>query len=159
MCLCVQYMQTVLCQVGYDVKNDYNENPEYVEPILDYDYIVKKPDPLVCFTCHYSRSQGHDQGMRNCDEPFREDGIPTIQCYGSCAITNTSSGHDDYMIVRSCLPNCKDITDPASSVKCCSSDKCNGRTVRNNDAVIMMGTGSMLVTMAILCVLWCYRKS
>ena len=142
----------------YKYTYTYHDNNYYEDSIINYDY-SGKTEPLECFTCHFSNTQDHNQGMKNCDEPFYEEGIPTINCDGSCAITNTSLGNKDYMIVRSCLPNCKDISDPASSVKCCSTTKCNGRTVRNMEMVTLVGGGSMMVvTMVIFCVLVCVKK-
>ena len=83
-----------------------------------------------CYTCHFSRRKGHEHGMANCDDPFSEAGIPVIKCYGgSCAKTTTTIGDGEYMLIRSCLPNCKDMADSAATVECCRGSKCNGSKV------------------------------
>ena len=147
-------ISTLYCHSGEH--SDVNPTNNYIDPsVIDYDY---SKEPLLCFTCHFSRTEEHDQGMKNCDEPFTEEGIPSIKCEGPCAVTNTSMGEYSYMIMRSCMPNCKDISDPESTVTCCSTNKCNGRTHRNIEMVTVIGTGSMIVTMAIMCMLLCARK-
>ena len=102
---------------------------------LYYEYSLDKiehePVILECFTCHYSRMEYHEHGMVNCDEPFSEEGVPTVQCKGLCAVTKTLLGRkgkeeEEYMLIRSCLPNCKNIYDQDSSTRCCFGYRCNG---------------------------------
>ena len=117
------------------------------------------PLALHCFTCHYRRSR--DEGMKNCDDPFHAKGIPLIPCDGSCAITNITTSPQDYMIVRSCLLNCKDIDDAAASVKCCSWNQCNGAGRRQGPTTSMLtvlGTCSVLVLIVICCGALCTKK-
>ena len=147
-----------------DLPNGVNDNLYDEEGYAFYEHEIgaeyeDDPDVVMCYTCHFSRTHAHEQGMKNCDEPFNETGIPTILCRGSCAKTKTwmrsgkkkriskkkkkseeDSGKTDvavsadtyddyaeeYMIIRSCLPNCKNIEDPDSSVECCTGTKCNG---------------------------------
>lgn len=92
----------------------------------EYELEKPKPEPMQCYTCHFSKRQHHEQGMANCDEPFREEGIPLITCDGACARTRTVIGDGEYMLIRSCLPNCKNVAGPLSIVECCYGTKCNG---------------------------------
>ena len=145
-----------------EVEEYKDEEPNnYIEQFPAYEN-EKNPGEsaiITCYTCHFSRSHGHNQGMKNCDAPFIEAGIPSIQCRGSCAVTNTTISKEEYMVIRSCLPNCKDITEPeSSSVTCCGINKCNGQKPRSLVLVTGIGTGSMLLTMAIMCILVCVRK-
>ena len=95
-----------------------------------YEYKLEKiePEPVIfdCYTCHYTKMEYHEQGMPNCDDPFDDSGIPSVQCEGLCAKTKAIIGKGEYMISRSCLPNCKNIYDQTSTVECCFGSKCNG---------------------------------
>ena len=82
-----------------------------------------------CYTCHFSKRRGHEHGMANCDDPFNKEGIPTITCNGLCAKTKTFIADGEYMLIRSCLPNCKDMADTIATVECCHGSKCNGSKV------------------------------
>ena len=93
------------------------------------DEVHRGPPNIECYTCHYSKWKGYEQGMANCDDPFNAQGIPIVVCEGLCAKTRTKIGSKEYMIFRSCLPNCKDISDNTSSVECCFGTKCNGAHV------------------------------
>ena len=114
---------------GYDY-GGYGGGSDYYGAGGFYDYTLEeynaKPKIMECYTCHYSKHKYHEQGMPNCDEPFHNEGIPTIHCEGLCATTRTIIGDEEYMLIRSCLPNCKDIVDPVSSVQCCFGERCNG---------------------------------
>ena len=134
---------------------------EYPAPLPDSKDASKK---VICFTCHYAKTSQHEQGMKNCDEPFNKSGIPVVECNGSCAASRStfdkkkkqktkrrrggggiSSGssrgtnydddgevgdnEDGYVVIRGCLAQCPEISEPDSSVRCCSMDWCNGGPV------------------------------
>ena len=109
---------------------DYGGYSDYGEGLYDANKL-KKTDPtpqiIECYSCHYSYISHHIQGMPNCADPFREAGIPTVPCDGLCATTKIIMSEHGYMLSRSCLVNCKNISDPVSSVECCIGSKCNGR--------------------------------
>ena len=113
-----------------------------------YEYSLEEyntgPILLECYTCHFSKRKKHSHGMPNCDEPFKEDGIPTIQCDGQCGRTKMVIGDGEYMMIRSCLPNCHNIDDPLSSVECCGFSKCNG--ARAGSGRIIMDLTSFFVS-------------
>ena len=140
-------MQSVLSQVesSYEYKDyaapeespgedthieyDIYENMDYGFGAYSFnEYVIPDTEPIVldCYTCHYSKHKYHEQGLPNCDDPFQEEGIPTIKCEGLCAKTRTVLGDNEYMLIRSCLPNCRDIVEPESSVYCCFGERCNG---------------------------------
>ena len=137
--LCIQSfllcLQHIISQEIPPVPLEERELPDGVNEGIYYDEgyafyvhpIEEEPDPVACYTCHYSRTSKHEQGMTNCDDPFNEKSIPIISCKGQCAVTRTTLAPDDYMIIRSCLPNCKDLHEPDSSVECCEGERCNGR--------------------------------
>jgi hypothetical protein len=95
-----------------------------------YEYSLEKlePKPIVfeCYTCHFTKMKFHEHGMPNCDVPFRAEGVPVLRCEGLCATTKSIIGRDEYMITRSCLPNCQTIYDVISTVECCYGHRCNG---------------------------------
>ena len=109
---------------------DYGGYDDYAARYHYYSYRQEEeeaePALTECYTCHYSIIDHHVQGMPNCAEPFKADGIPTVFCDGRCARTKTIVGQYDFMLIRSCLPNCKTIKDPYSTVQCCAGNKCNG---------------------------------
>ena len=141
----------------YKVQQEDQGGIDYGEGYSFREYEIKVIEPVTCYTCHLSKTSDHQQGMPNCDEPFSKVGIPTIECKGSCAITKTTLGDGDHMIVRSCLKNCKDMADLYSSVKCCSGSKCNGRETGTMLAVTGIGAGSLVLTMGMICML-CNNK-
>ena len=118
----------------YDGRDSGKYRNRHYEDMYEYKLEPIKPLPIIveCYTCHYSYMSHHIQGMPNCDEPFRKEGIPIVNCEGYCAITRTTIGNGEYMISRSCLRNCKNIYDPISSVECCYASMCNGE---RSDAV------------------------
>ena len=119
-----------------------NEGLYYGEGYAFYEHeLEEEVDLVTCYTCHYSVTLQHEQGMINCHEPFNRTGIPQIQCHGSCAVTKTWLQHADFMIVRSCLPNCKNILEPKSVVSCCSGTLCNGE--RKEVYVVAASLGSV----------------
>ena len=127
-------------------------NPQYPDPEPDtelydggdyggygsYDYgksyhweyklekIEPKPVVLECYTCTYTKMEYHEHGMPNCDEPFQDHGVPVVTCQGLCAKTKSVIGDGEYMMIRSCLPDCKTIYDDLSTTECCYGNKCNG---------------------------------
>ena len=94
----------------------------------DYELEKIRVRPVVaeCFTCHYTKKESFDFGMSNCDERFDRRGIPTVTCEGFCATTKSILGYEQYMIIRSCLPNCRNIYDEVTNVECCFGNLCNG---------------------------------
>jgi hypothetical protein len=65
--------------------------------------------------------------MANCDDPFDERWIPVVPWVGFCAITRSVlSGYETYMVIRSCMPNCRNIYDDGTNVECCFGNLCNG---------------------------------
>ena len=142
---------------GYDRYNNYDnyDSNNYYGGISFYDdtleeYNDAKPKTMECYTCHFSKYKYEEQGMPNCDEPFQDEGIPTITCEGLCAKTRTIIGEGEYMLIRSCLPNCKDIRDPISHVECCYGERCNGAVA---GAAGLMASLSVCGTGVILTVL------
>ena len=119
--------------------------------------LEEEADPVTCYTCQYSKTQNHEQGMSNCNVPFNESGIPTISCRGLCAVTKTRLGTKDYMIVRSCLPNCKDMDDSESTVRCCEGVKCNGRVKDVFIVASSLGVTAGSVFLLGLVLTICYR--
>ena len=123
-------------QAKYVLQNhQHNKNktdmkfPEYdSEDFLEYELerVTYKPVILQCYTCHFTQKEFYDFGMANCDDPFDERGVPVIDCQGFCAKTRSILGYEQYMIIRSCLPNCKNIYDEVTSVECCFGNLCNG---------------------------------
>lgn len=117
---------------------DYGDYGDYQDDkfIEEYklDPIVPEPVVVECYTCHYAKTEYHEQGMPNCNDPFQADGIPVVKCEGWCARTKSIISDKEYMLIRSCLPNCKNIYDESSTVECCFGSKCNGE---RNDAVIL----------------------
>lgn len=112
---------------NYNYDDDYgSDDDSNTGPILR---------PIACYTCHYSRMDGVEQGMPNCNEPFIKEGIPVIICDGYCAKTKTILGDGEYMLTRSCMPNCRSITDAMSSVRCCYGPKCNGKMYNAADSL------------------------
>ena len=137
---CLLFVKMVVCQIQkvYEIK-DPNILANYSAVSSDramskdafYDYelekIKHKPVILRCFTCHYTKRESYDYGMANCDDPFDERGIPVVYCEGFCAITRSVlAGYETYMVIRSCLPNCKNIYDEETKVECCFGNLCNG---------------------------------
>ena len=114
---------------GYD-GGDYGGYGYGEYGINPYEYTLDKIEPapiiLKCYTCHYTKMKYHEHGMPNCDEPFKENGIPVVTCNGLCAKTKSVIGPKEYIINRSCMPNCQTIYDEASTVECCYGNKCNG---------------------------------
>ena len=151
----------VLCnvQVTYEIKNqiggynksnietnvglenydggDYGGYGNWDYEISFYEYKleeIRPTQPIIdCYTCHYTKKEYYDLGMPNCDDPFNNKGIPIVSCQGLCGRTKSILGYDQYMIIRSCLPNCKNIYDAVTTVECCFGHRCNGA---KSDAVI-----------------------
>ena len=134
-----------------DVGFDYGEGYAFYDIPTE-----EKPEPATCYTCHFSKTSGHAQGMSNCDEPFNATGIPTINCKGSCATTKTTLGDGEYMIIRSCLPRCKDLREPHSSVNCCSGSNCNGSKADMEMMVTIAGAFGFVLTIGLL-IAMCYH--
>ena len=88
--------------------------------------IEPKPVVLECYTCLYTKMKYHEHGMPNCDEPFQGHGVPVVTCQGLCAKTRSVIGDGEYIMTRSCLPDCKTIYDDLSTTECCYGNKCNG---------------------------------
>ena len=115
-------------------------------------------DIILCYTCHYSKTAKHVQGMRNCDEPFLEKDIPIAECEGSCAITKSSLDEEgEYLIIRGCLANCQNMSLPGSSVECCTGSMCNGRKPYTMLLAASLGAFSFVFTMGLMFSL-CYGK-
>ena len=126
---------------------------------------VVVPVRVKCYTCHFSSMSQHIHGMPHCDEPFKEEGVPVVSCEGACAITKnlldtssspssssssslSSSSSRDYMLSRSCLPNCKDMHDAYAVVKCCHGNLCNGRV--SSKAATLLNTMEIVNAICLL---------
>ena len=84
---------------------------------------------VSCYVCHYTKTLNHEQGLSNCDDPFLPDGIPLVNCDGFCARTKTKMSEGGTMIIRSCLPNCKNVKNHVISIECCVGAECNSATL------------------------------
>ncbi len=161
-CTCLWY--AVLCQNSPDdqlLPEGVNEGLYYDEGYAFYELPAEEEEDsgaeILCYTCHYSKTTQHVQGMSNCDEPFSEKDIPIVQCQGSCAITKTSLGaEEEYLIIRGCLDTCLNMSVPDSSVECCNSSKCNGRKSNTLFLAASLGTFSFIFTMGLMFSV-CYR--
>ena len=121
--------------------------------------IEPDPEPIMCYSCHYSKTKQHEQGLKNCDEPFNVTGIPMMSCKGSCATTRTTFDGEDYMLIRSCLLDCHNMSEVDSSVECCNRSKCNGRVKPPGyllEAASLGALGFVLIA-GVLCSM-CYNK-
>ena len=116
---------------------DYGGYGNWDYEISFYEYKLEEirlTQPIIdCYTCHYTKKEYYDFGMPNCDYPFNNKGIPIVSCKGLCGRTKSILWYEQYMIIRSCLPNCKNIYDAVTSVECCFGHRCNGA---KSDAVI-----------------------
>ena len=144
----------------------FDEYYEYEEIINAYDLPTKdyydlhdlrdNRHPIECYVCHYRRMRKHRQGMLNCDENQSIDStIPVVRCDGLCAVTKSLTGRGEYMIVRSCLPNCKNVRDVLTSVKFCYGDRCNSATTLSG--LLSMKFCVVLATVHV--VIWVYTSS
>lgn len=79
----------------YHISDDYketlknNQNREQsVAYNNNYDWGVQEtPPPLKCYACEFEQLEdGHEEGYKNCNEPFRRDGIPEVTCVGYCSV-------------------------------------------------------------------------
>lgn len=93
--------------------------------VEDYDV-----EPVKCYTCEYTvlSSQNHEEGNKECNDPFTGEGIEEIECTArTCSKKYEYKGENSFSIRRSCLRNCKErSTKDGSYTMCCNSNLCNG---------------------------------
>lgn len=100
-------------------QNDY--------PAMDYGQDYNQGETsILCYVCTYHVRQGHTSGLENCRDPFYKYSIPEVECQGPCAKIYSKAGDTEYTINRSCLPNCKDMSDELGYTECCYNSLCNG---------------------------------
>ena len=156
--VCIIWIKCALCQIHtvYEIKDPTLLDNDTAVAIATgtndfYDYELEKinykPVISVCYTCHYTQKDWYDFGMANCDEPFDYRGIPVVSCEGYCAVTKSILGYEQYMIVRSCLPNCKNIYDEGTSVQCCFGNLCNG--AQNGSTMFVAEWNFMIVALIV----------
>lgn len=109
---------------------------------------------IMCYTCHFHVQKGHSQGMENCRDPFLKSGIPEVPCQGPCGkiyrrLSVEKEKEDEYMVIRNCVPNCKDLRDDKGFTTCCSSRLCNS----GNDLVNGSCCWTVLITAVIITLL------
>ena len=46
------------------------------------------PNKISCYTCHYHIRGSYPEGMAGCDDPFRKEEIPIVECVGPCGVSN-----------------------------------------------------------------------
>lgn len=78
---------------GYD-DYDYDKEVIYEQHHPGPTYQVSNQWPPIkhsipCYTCHFIFQHDHQQGPMNCKDPFTSLGIPQVDCYGACAVSNT----------------------------------------------------------------------
>ncbi len=109
-----------------------NENMGNIEYDLD-ELRASVPVTMACYVCHFRKNNSHEHGMPNCEEKsFDNANVPVVECEGLCGVTIITD-KDLYMIIRSCLPNCRNMYDGVTSVNCCYGDRCN--SVTNNGSI------------------------
>ena len=123
-CLCRKILKMGPHKNVSSLDNNLNLSNIGMDQVQDISFTLQLQ--IRCFTCHFTRLSDHTQGMSNCDDPFQEEGIPTVDCQGLCGKTRTVIGNGEYMLIRSCLPNCKDMADEHTTLECCYGEKCNG---------------------------------
>ena len=97
----------------------------------EYDYAYAEdvqPRIINCYTCVSHVRDGHASGLHSCGEPFRNNGIPEVECQGPCAKIYHNVGDGEHTLHRACLPNCKENEDENGFTTCCYNDLCNGAT-------------------------------
>ncbi len=81
-----------------------------------------------CYSCTFVMQSGKPTGLANCGEPFESEGIPQVQCEGSCGMIyykETTLELEHWS--RLCLPYCKDWEhEGLVYTKCCNGHLCNG---------------------------------
>ena len=68
-------------QYGYQ----YDSNPDYSYSQQEaYDVVEERK----CYVCEYTvlSSQNHQEGLRECMDPFDGKDVPEIECSGPCAV-------------------------------------------------------------------------
>ena len=106
-----------------------SDDPEVEIQNYDYSYGTDVERPVIkCYTCVSHIRDGLHSGTQSCGEPFKEHGIPEVECEGACTKIYHHVGDEEHTLHRTCLPHCKESSDENGFTTCCYSDLCNGAT-------------------------------